>query len=73
MKSKLIKQLKRRAKRLWDGNASDLDLYYAALDPRQLHFSFYAEPDPSTNRAVRGRKQPSRASRDAEQIDEVAG
>jgi hypothetical protein len=31
----------RRTKRGWTGDASTADLYYAGLDPRQLHFFFY--------------------------------
>jgi len=35
----------KRAKRLWNGEASDLDRYYAATDPRQLSFLFPQESD----------------------------
>lgn len=33
----------KRAKRLWNGEATDLDRYYAAIDPRQLSFTFHQE------------------------------
>ena len=29
------------SKRVWHGEASDLDRYYAAIDPRQMQFPFY--------------------------------
>jgi hypothetical protein len=32
---------RRRTKRVWSGEASAADLYYAETDPRQLHFFFY--------------------------------
>jgi hypothetical protein len=65
------KRPKRKAKRLWDGNASDLDLYYAGLDPRQLHFSFYLaesssiEGRPDEQRQTSIRKTPHRRWRRA--------
>ena len=31
----------KRPKRVWNGEASSADLYYAGIDPRQLHFFFY--------------------------------
>jgi hypothetical protein len=31
-------------RRSWDGEVSDFDRYLAGLDPRQMHFSFHAEP-----------------------------
>lgn len=33
-------------RRLWTGEASDLDRLYAGRDPRQMHFGFYTEPCP---------------------------
>jgi hypothetical protein len=31
-------------RRSWYGEVSDFDRYLAGLDPRQMHFSFHAEP-----------------------------
>jgi hypothetical protein len=31
----------------WTGEATDLDRYFAAHDPRQMHFTFYAESEAS--------------------------
>lgn len=31
----------------WTGEATALDRYFAAHDPRQMHFFFYAEPEAS--------------------------
>jgi hypothetical protein len=51
-------------KRLWTGEASVLDRINAGRDPRQLHFAFYADSDPSTKPLDPGKKQPTAASED---------
>jgi hypothetical protein len=54
----------KRVKRLWMGEASDLDRINAGRDPRQLHFAPYADSDASTNPLDPGKKQPTAASED---------
>lgn len=42
----MTKPQSRSKTKRWTGEATDLDRYFAAHDPRQMHF-FYTEPEPS--------------------------
>jgi len=55
------KPRQKRCKRQWDGTLSDLDLLNAGRDPRQMHFAFYEERDPSASPGP-GKKLPSPVS-----------
>jgi hypothetical protein len=38
------RQCNRGTGRLWNGEVTDLDRFFAGVDPRQMHFCFYLEP-----------------------------
>jgi hypothetical protein len=54
----------RKARRLWTGEATALDLLHAGNDPRQTHFAFYVEPDRPINSLDPGKRPPSSTSND---------
>jgi hypothetical protein len=58
-------------RRLWTGEASDLDLLRAGRDPRQTHFAFYVEPDPFTGSVEPGKKEPDHVTGFDERVHEA--
>jgi len=62
---------KTKTPRVWSGEVTDADRFFAAHDARQLHFFFYEEADPSTDTLNPGKKPPNHVSAAAERVDVV--
>jgi hypothetical protein len=54
-----------------EGNIDELRRLAAGRDPRQTHFVFYAESDPSTSAPEPEKRQPSQAGGFAEPVSEI--
>lgn len=50
----------------------DVDRYYAGRDPRQTHFSFYSETDPSANSLDPDKQQPGQGNKFVEPDSKIA-
>jgi hypothetical protein len=64
-------QSRRKTKR-WTGEATDLDRYFAAHDPRQMHFTFYAESEASGEESENGNIPPGAVSHFSETLAATA-